>query len=543
LGQLLDAVLTIGSELDLSSVLLRIVKAAVELVGARYGALGVLDESGTGLSEFITVGVDADTKRSIGPLPKGLGLLGALITDARPLRLADLREHPQRSGFPPNHPPMVSFLGVPIRVRQEVFGNLYLTDKQGGEVFTDVDEELVLGLATAAGVAIENARLFEQVRRREAALAAMQEVAAALVGGTEPVESLRLVAHHARELARADLATVALPDGDGKTLVLEVVDGSVATALAGCRFPRAGSVSGDVLATGETAVLEDASKDHRAAQPQVRVGELGPALFVALVADGSPFGTLSVARVNGSPVFSAADLEMVRSFAAQASVALERDRYRQRLQRMALLEDQERIARDLHDSVIQRLFAVGLSLQAMSGLIQEPHAHQRLVSAVDELDLIVRHIRTVIFDVEAPRSGPDHGVRARVLEVTREAGRALGFDPRVTFAGALDATVPSPLDDDLVATLREALSNITRHARASRVDVEVSVTSTALVLRVSDDGIGFAVDGATWAGGHGLRNMSRRAERLGGSFNVSAGPNSGTVLDWHAPLPARNVPH
>ncbi|HLY84239.1 MAG TPA: GAF domain-containing protein, partial [Acidimicrobiales bacterium] len=187
LRRLLDAVLTIGSELDLASVLRRIVEAAVELVGARYGALGVLNESGTGLAEFITVGLDDDTRRAIGNLPKGLGLLGALITDARPLRLPDLREHPDRSGFPPNHPPMTSFLGVPIRVRQEVFGNLYLTDKTAGEVFTDVDEELALGLASAAGVAIANARLFEQVRRREAALAAMHEVASALVAGTEPL--------------------------------------------------------------------------------------------------------------------------------------------------------------------------------------------------------------------------------------------------------------------------------------------------------------------------------------------------------------------
>src|SRR5579859_132436 len=222
LRRLLDAVLTIGSELDLSSVLQRIVEAAVDLVGARYGALGVLDESGTELSEFITVGIDADTQRAIGALPKGLGLLGALITDARPLRLADLTEHPERSGFPPNHPPMTSFLGVPIRAHQEVFGNLYLTDKMTGEVFTDVDEELVLGLAAAAGVAIHNARLFAQVRRREAALAAMQEVATALVGGSEPLESLRLVARHARELVGADLATVAVPEDGGEMLVLEV---------------------------------------------------------------------------------------------------------------------------------------------------------------------------------------------------------------------------------------------------------------------------------------------------------------------------------
>ena len=539
LRRLVDAMLTIGSDLDLASVLLRIVEAAVDLVGARYGALGVLDANGTGLSEFITVGIDDDAKRAIGALPKGLGLLGAVITDARPLRLADLHDDPDRSGFPPNHPPMTSFLGVPIRARQEVFGNLYLTDKLDGEVFTDVDEELALGLAAAAGVAIDNARLFDQVRRRQDALAAMQEVAAALVGGTDPLESLELVARHARQLVGADLATVALPDDDGEMMVMEVVDGTVGAALAGSRFPRAGSVSGDVLATGQIAVLSDASSDPRVAQPQIRAGQLGPALFVALVSDGSVFGTLSVARVTGAPTFSTADLDMVRSFAAQASVALERDQIRQRSQRMALLEDQERIARDLHDSVIQRLFAVGLSLQATSRMVQDPHALERLTAAVDELDLTVRHIRTVIFDVETPRSGLDRALRSKVLEVTREAGRAMGFEPRVSFAGPLDAMVPDALGDEVLATLREALSNVARHARARHVDVELSVDGTSVALLVVDDGIGFIPQSVEHFSGHGLRNMGARAERLGGRFDVSAGPEGGTLLKWQAQLPSR----
>jgi GAF domain-containing protein len=409
LRQLLDAVLTVGSDLDLPSVLQRITEAAVGLVGARYGALGVLNEGGTGLSEFITVGIDDSTQREIGDLPKGLGLLGTLITDPRPLRLPDLREHPDRSGFPPNHPPMTSFLGVPIRVRHEVFGNLYLTDKTTAEAFTDVDEELALGLASAAGVAIANARLFEQVQRREAALAAMQEVAAALVAGAPPADTLQLVARRARELVGADLATVALPEEGGNTLMLEVADGPFSTAMVGSRFSRAGSISGDVLESGDPAVLEDASKDYRVAQPQVRAGDIGPALFVALVAAGSPFGTLSVARVTGAAPFSAGDLEMVQSFAAQASVALEHDRSRQRLQRLTLLEDQERIARELHDTVIQRLFAVGLSLQATVRLVTDAGARHRLATAVDDLDDTVRHIRTVIFGMESPRSGRDAG--------------------------------------------------------------------------------------------------------------------------------------
>jgi signal transduction histidine kinase len=519
-------------------VLQRIVEAAVDLVGARYGALGVLNESQPGLAEFITVGIDDETHRAIGDLPKGLGLLGALITDARPLRIPDLREHPGRSGFPPNHPPMTSFLGVPIRVRQEVFGNLYLTDKTGGEVFTDVDEELALGLASAAGVAIENARLFEQVRRREAALAAMHEVATALVGGTGPLESLQLVARHARELIGADLATVALPEEGGDTLVLEVVDGSIAAALVGSRFPRAGSVSGDVLATGEAAVLEDASKDYRIAQPQVRTGEIGPALFVGLVADGRVFGTLSVARATGSPPFSPGDLDLVRSFAAQASVVLEQDRARQRLQRMSLLEDHERIARDLHDSVIQRLFSIGLSLQATSRLVHDPLAHQRLSAAIDDLDVTVRHIRTVIFDVEAPRSGRDAGTRSKVLDLAKEVSRALGFEPRITFGGPVDSALPDPVADELVATLREALSNATRHAKAGQVEIDLTVTGTSAVLRVIDDGVGFEVDRVNTFAGHGLRNMRARAERLGGRLEIGAGADRGTVLKWQVPISA-----
>jgi GAF domain-containing protein len=326
LRKLLEAVVSVGSELDLSSVLRRIVELGVELTGARYGALGVLDEPRTGLAEFITVGLDDHARRRIGA-PKGLGLLGALISDARPLRLPNLAEHPGRSGFPPEHPPVTSFLGVPIRVRDEVFGNLYLTDKRDSEVFTDTDEELVLGLASAAGVAIANARLFDQLRRREGALAAIQGVASSLLGGAAPADSLRFVAARARVLAGAELATFALPAADSETLVMEVSDGRCAD-LTGTRFERAGSVSGDVLRSGETAVIDDLSRDQRRAQPQVRSGAIGPAIFVALTAGGEPFHTLFVGRAVGAQPFSTPDVEIVRSFAAQASVVLDSARQR-----------------------------------------------------------------------------------------------------------------------------------------------------------------------------------------------------------------------
>lgn len=536
LRKLLDAVLLVGSELDLEVVLLRIIEAAVDLVGARYGALGVLNESGTGLAQFITVGVDDATRAAIGPLPKGLGLLGTLITDARPLRLPDLAEHPNRHGFPPNHPPMTSFLGVPIRLRQAVFGNLYLTDKKAGEAFTDIDEELVLGLAAAAGVAIENARLFAAVSRREAALAAMHQLATALLAGAEPRESLRLVARHARELVNADLATVALPEESTEDLLLAVAEGDDADALRGTRFPRRGSVSGDVFEFGKPQVLDDASTDYRLAQPQVRAGDLGPAVFVALLGDGTPFGTLALFRRVGSAPFDPDDLELINSFAAQAAVALEHDRGRKRVQRIEILEDQERIARDLHDSVIQRLFAIGLSIQATGQRLEDRAVQERLAGVVDELDLTIRHIRTVIFGVEAARGDREVGLRARILDLTRELGPVLGFDARVVFSGVVDTNVGAPIADELLACLREALSNTARHAQATRVVVDVTASSQSVALRVTDNGIGVPPGRNESPDGHGLRNMAARAQRLGGQFDIEAAAGGGTVVHWEVPL-------
>ena len=366
LRKLLDAVVAVGSGLDLPTMLRRIVELATELVDARYGALGVLDESGTRLSQFITVGVPPDIHAEIGHLPEGHGILGLLIVDAKPLRLPDLHEHPDSFGFPPNHPEMHSFLGVPIRVGDQVFGNLYLTEKRSGEVFTDVDEELVVGLAAAAGVAIDNARL------------------------------------HAR------------------------------------------------------------------------VAEL------------------------------------------------------------ALVQDRERIARDLHDTVIQRLFATGLSLQGTGSLVRrDPDtALTRIDAAVDDLDTTVKHIRTAIFALEASRPH-EQGVRDRVLALCREAAGALGFEPRVLLDGPIDSVVPDDVAADLLATLREALSNVARHAHAGRVDVTVAVDGEALTLRVVDDGTGPPSDGRE--GGRGLGNMATRARRHGGDLDLRPA-SPGTDLCWRVAL-------
>ncbi|MFV0309829.1 MAG: GAF domain-containing protein [Desertimonas sp.] len=364
---LLDAVLVVASELELPAVLQRIIETAVDLVDARYGALGVLDETGTRLAEFLTVGVDDEQRRRIGDPPEGHGILGHLIVDATPLRLPDLTAHPDSYGFPPGHPEMRSFLGVPLRVRDVVFGNLYLADKRSADAFTELDEELVVGLAGAAGVAIENARLTKRVRD------------------------------------------------------------------------------------------------------------------------------------------------------------------------LALAEDRERIARDLHDSVIQRLFATGMSLQSTQRLVSAdpPAATARIVQAVDDLDVTIRDIRTAIFGLEQRRP-TNTGLRAALVATVREAAGALGFEPRLTLDGPIDTVVPAPIGADVLAVVREGLSNVARHARASEVTVEIAAGRDVMV-RVIDNGIGV---GETPAAGNGLRNLQRRATRRHGDSLVSRRPQGGTCLEWRAPLTA-----
>lgn len=529
---LLDAVLAVGTDLDLRAMLRRITEAAVTLVDAQYGALGVLDESGTGLAEFITVGVDDETHAAIGALPKGHGLLGLIIREGASLRLADLHEHPASEGFPPNHPPMLSFLGVPIRIRGQVFGNLYLTDKVSGEVFTDIDQELVEGLAAAAAVAIDNARLYQRMEKREATLSAFQTVASALLAGAGRDEILQLIARRALQLVEADVAAVAFPTSRPDELVVAIAEGSGAESINGMRFSRIESVSGEVLDTGSPVTIDDASVDHRVEAPLQSLCDVGPALFVPLQAQAEAFGTLMVGRRVGSPLFGPPELNIAASFAGQASLVVHHEHQRDLVQQMALLEDQERIGRDLHDTVIQGLFATGLSLQGASRLIVEPEARRRVAGAVDDLDVIVRHIRTVIFDVETDRRG-DESFRRQALGLIEEAGRSIGHEPRLLFEGPVDTTIDGDLTGDLLATLRESLSNVARHAHARRVVVEVR-SAESIEITVTDDGVG---PGATAGPGRGIRNMAQRAEARGGTFSISPGPNGGTIVHWQVPAP------
>ena len=366
LRRLLRAVVAIGTDLDLTATLQRIVESATELADARYGALGVLDPTGTFLSEFLTVGIDAEQRAKIGDLPKGHGILGLLIREPRAIRLPDLREHPDSFGFPPNHPPMRSFLGVPVMVHGEVFGNLYLTDKRSDDAFSDIDEELVVALAAAAGVAIDNARLHARVRD------------------------------------------------------------------------------------------------------------------------------------------------------------------------LVLLEDRERIAMDLHDTVIQQLFAVGLSLQATLRLL-DPEIAKRVQLAVDDLDTTIKRIRSTIFALDAPlQISGNESLRRRVVALISEMSPTLRVEPRTFFDGAIDSLTDERIAEELLTVLREALSNVARHAGASQVEVHVIARDGQLTLCVEDNGVG-PPGGPT--DGRGLRNMEARADHLDGTFTLSPRAPSGSRLEWSVPLP------
>lgn len=542
LRELLQAVVALNSDLDLDATLRRIVEAAVSLVDARYGALGVIDETGSQLARFITVGIDDATRQAIGALPKGLGLLGVLISDPRPLRLSDLSEHPNSSGFPPHHPPMRSFLGVPIRVRGEIFGSLYLTDKTTDESFSDIDEELAIGLAGAASAAIDNARLYARSEQRGAALAVMQDLATALVADSDATENLRLIARHARNLVQADLATIALPDSGGGALRIETADGPAGADLLGQHFSTAGSISDEALRTGETIVIDDLSQDRRADQPQVRAGHLGPSMFAVLRIDGQPFGTLATSRTKGGACFSADEAALVTAFAAHVGLILGHYQARQQQSRLLMLEDQERIARSLHDTVIQRVFAAGLALQGATGFTPDGTAVHRVPQVIEDLDQVIRTIRTVIFDVQT-RNADRVSLRRQVLDLSHDMAAALGVEPGVVFTGSVDTGVGAHIADELLPTLQEALSNVARHAHASHVRVHVTADPAHVTLTVRDDGVGIKLASGLTDGGSGLGlgNMRARATRLGGDLTLESPPDGGTVLTWHVPTLASRL--
>ncbi|MFA1551665.1 sensor histidine kinase [Actinomadura chokoriensis] len=525
---LLEAVVSIGGELELETVLRRITEAATTLVDARYGALGVIGEERERLVRFVTVGVSDEEIEAIGHWPHGHGILGLLIREPRPLRLPDLTQHPDSFGFPVNHPPMGTFLGVPIRVRDEVFGNLYLTEKAGGGEFEEEDEVVVTALATAAGVAIENARLYEETRRRERWLEASAEISTALLSGTGTGEVLDLVARRAREIADARVSSVTLADGTAREAVLEAADGEGAHHLRGKRFPLERSVAGKVFAEGAALRLADGMAAVREAGAPMGL-PVGPLLVVPLGTGASARGAITVINPPGGAVFSEGTQRLLETFAGQAAVALELADRRRDTERLALLEDRDRIAKDLHDTVIQRLFATAMTLMAAIKITQKREVATRVQRAVDDLDDTIRQIRSTIFALQAP---PDEeSLRSRVHVLVDAAAERLGFAPSVRLAGLLDTAVGDEVGEQLLAVVQEALSNVARHAHASEAAVVIDVGDD-LTLRVEDDGVGIPEGGRR----SGLRNMRERAEDHGGSFSTRARHGGGTVLVWRVPL-------
>ena len=393
---LLEAGLALSSELSLPVILQRIVDLAAQLTDARYGALGVLGSSGD-LSDFITTGLSKRERDAIGPLPKGRGILGVLIHDAVPLRLEQIGADSRSVGFPANHPPMTTFLGAPVKALGRVFGNIYLTEKRDGQQFTQEDEDDLLVLATQAGVAIANATLYQEAQQRERWLDALRQTTVAIMAD-EPIESvLALICRLARELAEADLATLVTSSDQPGRLVVATAEGAYDQRLRGLDLPLEGSISGEVMKTGRPIVVENATGDSRTYRPMVQLGQMGPSIFVPLIVRGRPFGTIAVSGMVGAAPFPASAVRLVETFAEQASIALDLSRLRRDAERVAILEDRERIAKDLHDGIIQSLFAVGMGLQGTAATVQGTDAETRLEGAVDEIDRVIRDLRNYIF--------------------------------------------------------------------------------------------------------------------------------------------------
>jgi len=522
---LLEAGLALASELSLPVVLQRIVDLAAQVTDARYGALGVIGEGGE-LEEFITTGLSARQRKAIGALPRGRGILGLLIQQPRPIRILNIADHAKSVGFPAHHPPMRSFLGAPVQAMGKIFGNIYLTNKRSAQAFSKEDEESIVILATQAGVAIANATLYEETRRRERWLVALGDITSEILAGSDADSLLAGIAEHARDLAGADAATILTTSPVTKRLVVAAATGAHASELLGRTVPAFESISGEIMRTGKPLLLEDVSSDSRAHQPTVRLGGHGPALFVPLRVRGRATGTLMVANLKGGRHFNEQTLRFVETFADQASVAIEYARAQADVQRIGLMEERERIAKELHDGIIQSLFAVGMGLQGTALMTGSPELAARIEGAIGELDGVIRDLRNYIF-----------GLRPGIL-ADRQLDQALRVLAQDVQAGSrtrvvveVDAELAASLSgrsSEIVQLTREALSNVVRHANAKSSAVRLVRSGRNVLLSIEDDGSGFDTRRDSY--GNGLRNMGERASSLGGKLQITSKNGRGTSL-------------
>jgi signal transduction histidine kinase len=521
LDGLVEAMLTITSGLELDDTLRTIVHTAIEMVDARYGALGVRGH-GHELVEFVYEGIDHAMRENIGHLPEGRGVLGVLIDDPKPIRLEDISSHAASVGFPPNHPPMRTFLGVPVRIRDEVFGNLYLTEKAGGQPFSEDDEVLVQALAAAAGIAIENARLYQQSKARQSWIEATRDIGTELLSGADPATVFRLIAREALQLTNAMTTLVAVPDDD-EVSAAKVTD-LVVVATAGDTLPQ----DSQAIPVSGTSIGEAFVQRAPGRFDTVDIDGGGPALVLPLRTTDTVAGVLVALRRTGDYPFTAEQLDMMAAFADQAALAWQLASTQRRMRELDILTDRDRIARDLHDHVIQRLFAVGLSLQGTISRARSPEVQQRLTDSVDDLQQVIQEIRTAIFDLHGGSSGSTR-LRQRIDEAVAQFSIP-ELRTTVQFVGPL-SVVDASLADHGEAVVREAVSNAVRHAHATTLTVSV-VVEDEFSIEVVDNGRGIPAD----ITGSGLTNLRKRAEEVGGDLTIESAPGAGTVIRWSAPL-------
>lgn len=530
--QLLRVIVEIGAGLDLDATLHRIIGAARELTSAQYGALAVRDHDGN-LISFTHEGMEAETVRRIGHLPVGKGLLSLSLLDTPALRMDDLTTHPAAVGFPEHHPPMRAFLAVPITIRDTVFGNLYLTHVDPARVFSDSDEVAARALAFAAAVAIDNAQVFERERTSVKWMEASREITTALLSRTEPHRRpLQLIAERARALTDAEQAIVLVPEdadtpaGDVDTLVVSAAVGVLATDVLGQRVPVQGSTSGAVFRSGEPLITE---KLRYPIQAFSDVGQR-PAILMPLRAHDEVVGVIVVARGADQPPFNESYLDLVSDFATHAAIALVLASGREDARQLTILAERERIAHDLHDHVIQRLFAAGMDLQGTLARARSPEVADRLNRTLDDLQTIIEEIRTTIFELKSPAAaGGDF--RHRIQRVVADLTGDRDLVTTVRLDGPMTAVGPE-LADHAEAVTTEAVSNALRHSGASRLTVSISVADM-FILDVIDNGCGIPAGNARRSG---LANMARRAEQLGGTCEITSPPEGGTRVRWIAPL-------
>jgi signal transduction histidine kinase len=531
---LVETGIALSSELSLEALLRRVIETAVELTGARYGALGVIDRSGTALEQFITVGVDEETKRAIGDLPRGRGILGVLIQSHETLRLTDLTHDPRSVGFPPGHPPMESFLGVPIGVRGVTFGNLYLTERADDDEFTDDDEEVVRLLAAQAAVAIENARLYESSRQWSRQLESLNEISQALVGEADLQQLFTLAASRLRELVDARIVMIQRPTPDGEWLTVECAEGEGSERLRDLRIELARSKSGQTLARKRSERIDSLLDDPEVDQTAPRLVEASAALFVPLVVHDRGVGVLVAYDKRGeTPRFTDADLRLAQAFAYRAAVAIELSERVGRRAVRALLEGQEterrRLARELHDETGQALASILLGLKALEREVGE----QPLAAIRELVDSALNDVRRLTVELRPPALD-DFGLAAALDRLASVLGErsTLAFDVNVNVPpGAL----PPEHETAIYRIVQEAITNIVKHACANTVSIVVAATETSVRAVVEDDGVGFT-PGSVREHALGLVGMRERVQVLGGRLEIESSPGSGATVVAELPL-------